>query len=72
MKYNDRLQEINQDKRVVTSNTSSLMNPSKNMAYAPSVTVTPTGVYVKPLKLAKTNRVIREPKFGGPFNFCLG
>ena len=42
------------------------------MAYAPSVTITPTTICVKPFKLAKTNRIIREPKFGGILNFCLG
>ena len=69
MKYVERLKEIGQDKPATSS---SLTSPLKNMAYAPSVTITPTTLCVKPLKLAKTNRIIRESKFGGPFNFCLG
>jgi hypothetical protein len=72
MKYSDRLKEIGFEKRGTPSNASSLRNPSKNMAYAPSVTITPTTICVKPLKLAKTNRIIREQRFGGAFNFCLG
>jgi hypothetical protein len=67
------MKEIEEEKgREATSNESSLTNPPKNMAYAPSVTITPTTVCVKPFKLAKTNRIIREAKFGGVSNFCLG
>jgi len=67
----DELQKYT-DRRTTSTCASSLENPPKNMAYAPSVTITPTTIYVKALKLAKTNRTIREPKFGGIFNFCLG
>ncbi len=72
MKFSDRLKEFDQEKRASPTQISSFTNPPNNMAYAPSVTITPTTVCVKPFKLAKTNRVIREPKFGGVFNFCLG
>jgi hypothetical protein len=72
MKFSDRLTEIGQERRAAPSHVSSLTNPPRNMAYAPSVTITPTTVCVKPFKLAKTNRIIREQKFGGVFNFCLG
>jgi hypothetical protein len=72
MKFTDRLNEIGQEGRTATTHVSSLTNPGRNMAYAPSVTITPTTVCVKPFKLAKTNRIIRESKFGGVFNFCLG
>ncbi|CAM4756921.1 unnamed protein product [Rotaria magnacalcarata] len=71
MKYSASSQENGHERRAATSSGSSLIHPSRNMAYAPSVTITPTCVLVKPLKLAKTNRIIRESKFGGPFNFCL-
>lgn len=71
-KYIDRLKEIDGERRADSTYTDSLTDPSKNKALAPSVTITPTTIFVKPLKLAKTNRTIREPKFGGVFNFCLG
>jgi hypothetical protein len=72
MKFTERLKEFGQEKRASPTHVSSFTNPPNNMAYAPSVTITPTTVCVKPFKLAKTNRIIREPKFGGVFNFCLG
>ncbi|CAF0894236.1 unnamed protein product [Rotaria sordida] len=71
MKYTGRQKENNHDRRTASSHVSSLMNPTRNRAHAPSVTITPTTICVKPFKLAKTNRVIREPKFGGVSNFCL-
>ena len=41
-------------------------------AYVPSVTLTPTVVQVKPLKLCRTNRVLRDKFFGEPLiNFVL-
>ncbi|CAF3409422.1 unnamed protein product [Rotaria sp. Silwood1] len=49
----------------------SLHNPPRNYAYVPSVTLTPTTICVKPFKLVKTNRVLREPKFGGNLMFAL-
>jgi hypothetical protein len=70
-KFADHLKEIAHEKRAAPSHVASLTDPPKNMALAPSVTITPTTVCVKPFKLAKTNRIIREPKFGGVFNFCL-
>jgi hypothetical protein len=33
--------------------------------------LTPTTICVKPLKLVKTNRVLREEKFGGHLMFAL-
>ena len=49
-----------------------IKQPPKNYQYVPSVTLTPTTIVIKPLKLCKTNRVLREKKFGGPFHFALG
>ncbi|CAF2396824.1 unnamed protein product [Rotaria sp. Silwood2] len=71
MKYSERQKENGQEKRASSSHVSLLMNQSRNRAHTPSVTITPTTICVKPFKLAKTNRVIREPKFGCVFNFCL-
>ena len=71
-KYLENLKEMNPERNSGTSEICSFASSSKNLAHAPSVTITPTSIYVKPLKLAKTNRVIRELKFGGPANFCLG
>jgi len=67
MKYAQRMKETAQDR----PSESPFAHSSNNMAYAPSVTITPTTICVKPLKLAKTNRIIREPKFGGITKFCL-
>lgn len=72
MKFAQRLKDIGDERRGDDSHVSSLTNPPRSMAYAPSVTITPTTICIKPLKLAKTNRIIREPKFGGVANFCLG
>ena len=72
MKYSNRLKEIDYEKRATSSHVSTLTQQARNMAYTPSVTITPTTICVKPFKLAKTNRIIREPKFGGILNFCLG
>ncbi len=49
----------------------SLYNPPRHYAYVPSVTLTPTTICVKPFKLVKTNRVLREAKFGGNLMFAL-
>jgi len=49
----------------------SLKNPPRHYAYVPSVTLTPTTICVKPFKLVKTNRVLREKKFGGNLMFSL-
>jgi hypothetical protein len=49
----------------------SIHTPPRHYAYVPSVTLTPTTICVKPLKLVKTNRVLREPKFGGKLMFAL-
>ncbi|CAF4599463.1 unnamed protein product, partial [Rotaria socialis] len=49
----------------------SLNNPPRNYAYVPSVTLTPTTICVKPFKLVKTNRVLRERQFGGNLMFAL-
>ncbi|UJR28016.1 hypothetical protein I4U23_009276 [Adineta vaga] len=71
LKFTNRLLEIGQEKKAAPTHVASLTNPPRNKAYAPSVTITPTTVCVKPFKLVKTNRTIREAKFGGTFNFCL-
>lgn len=40
--------------------------------YIPSVTITPTVLRVNPLKLCRTNRVLRDPFFGSAlYNFAL-
>lgn len=48
---------------------SSIQSPST--AYIPSVVITPTTIKIRPLKLCKLNRVLREEKFGGIQNFAL-
>ncbi|CAF1473862.1 unnamed protein product [Rotaria sordida] len=40
-------------------------------AYIPSVVLTPTTIKIRPLKLCKLNRVLREKRFGGCLNFAL-
>jgi len=40
-------------------------------AYIPSVVLTPTMIKIRPLKLCKLNRVLREKRFGGVLNFAL-
>ncbi|UJR09769.1 hypothetical protein I4U23_013996 [Adineta vaga] len=40
-------------------------------AYTPSIVITPTTVRIRPLKLCKLNRVLREKKFGNILNFAL-
>ncbi|CAF3706902.1 unnamed protein product [Rotaria sp. Silwood1] len=40
-------------------------------AYIPSVVLTPTTIKIRPLKLCKLNRVLREKRFGGFLNFAL-
>ena len=49
----------------------SIDTPPQHYAYVPSVTLTPTTICVKPLKLVKTNRVLREKQFGGKLMFAL-
>ncbi|CAF1684220.1 unnamed protein product [Rotaria magnacalcarata] len=49
----------------------SIRTPPRNYAYVPSVTLTPTTICVNPFKLVKTNRVLRESKFGGNLMFAL-
>ena len=44
---------------------------TKSTAYIPSVIITPTTISIRPLKLCKLNRVLREPRFGGYHNFTL-
>ncbi|CAM4947264.1 unnamed protein product [Rotaria socialis] len=40
-------------------------------AYVPSVVLTPTTIKIRPLKLCKLNRVLREKRFGNCLNFAL-
>ena len=49
----------------------SIHTPPRHYAYVPSVTLTPTTICVNPLKLVKTNRVLRESQFGGNLMFAL-
>ena len=49
----------------------SIHTPPRHYAYVPSVTLTPTTICVNPFKLVKTNRVLREPHFGGNLMFAL-
>lgn len=72
MKFVNRLAQIGQEKLAAPAHVASLLDPPENKALTPSVMITPSTVCVRPFKLVKTNRTIREPKFGGPFNFCLG
>ena len=44
---------------------------SSSVAYIPSVVLTPTTRIIRPLKLCKLNRVIREERFGSVRNFAL-
>jgi hypothetical protein len=52
---------------------SSLDTKCDKQAYIPSVTLTPTTIRIKPLKLCRTNRVLRaEQEFGKPmYHFAL-
>ena len=45
--------------------------PISETAYVPSVILTPTMISIRPLKLCKLNRILREPRFGGFLNFAL-
>ena len=49
----------------------SIYRAPDHYAYVPSVTITPTTICVNPLRLVKTNRVLREQKFGGNLMFAL-
>ena len=49
----------------------SIHTPPRHYAYVPSVTLTPTTICVNPFKLVKTNRVLREKRFGGNLMFSL-
>ena len=44
---------------------------SKGTAYIPSIVLTPTVISIRPLKLCRLNRVLREERFGGCLNFAL-
>ena len=44
---------------------------SSSTAYIPSVVLTPTTIKIRPLKLCKLIRVLREERFGGVLNFAL-
>ncbi|CAF1439871.1 unnamed protein product [Adineta steineri] len=44
---------------------------STSTAYVPSIVLTPTTIKIRPLKLCKLNRVLREKGFGGVLNFAL-
>ncbi|CAF1369179.1 unnamed protein product [Adineta steineri] len=44
---------------------------STSTAYVPSIVLTPTTIKIRPLKLCKLNRVLREKSFGGVLNFAL-
>lgn len=44
---------------------------SKGTAYVPSIVLTPTVIFIRPLKLCRLNRVLREDRFGGCLNFAL-
>lgn len=63
---------ICQEERQTWISRATIEQPPKNYQYVPSVTLTPTTIAIKPLKLCKTNRILREKKFGGPFHFALG
>ncbi|CAF0930753.1 unnamed protein product [Adineta ricciae] len=43
----------------------------QSTAYVPSVVLTPTTIKIRPLKLCKLNRILREKRFGRVTNFCL-
>ncbi|CAF3874471.1 unnamed protein product [Rotaria sordida] len=69
--YLSRQARIRAEERQTFLLKTTIKQPPKNYQYVPSVTLTPTTIIIKPLKLCKTNRVLREKKFGGPFNFAL-
>ncbi len=70
--YLSRQARIRAEERQTFLSKTTIKQPPKNYQYVPSVTLTPTTIVIKPFKLCKTNRVLREKKFGGPFNFALG
>ncbi|CAF0883936.1 unnamed protein product [Adineta ricciae] len=43
----------------------------QSTAYIPSVVLTPTTIKIRPLKLCKLNRILREKRFGRVTHFCL-
>jgi hypothetical protein len=47
------------------------LQSNSRTAYVPSATITPTTICVRPLKLSRLNRIIREKRFGGCLNFAL-
>jgi hypothetical protein len=49
----------------------SLNQLTTSTAYVPSVVLTPTTVKIRPLKLCKLNRILREKRFGNVLNFAL-
>jgi hypothetical protein len=63
--------ENEQKKHKIEKQHFSIHRPPQHYAYVPSVTLTPTTICVNPLKLVKTNRVLREAKFGGNMMFAL-
>ncbi|CAF0959316.1 unnamed protein product [Adineta ricciae] len=69
--YLSRQARIRVEERQTTLSKTTIKQPPRNYQYVPSVTVTPTTIVIKPLKLCKTNRILREKSFGGPFNFAL-
>ncbi|UJR29064.1 hypothetical protein I4U23_010278 [Adineta vaga] len=69
--YLSRQARIRAEERQTFLSKPTIKRPPKNYQYVPSVTLTPTTIVIKPLKLCKTNRVLRENNFGGPFNFAL-
>ncbi|CAF1377919.1 unnamed protein product, partial [Didymodactylos carnosus] len=48
-----------------------LKQPPKDYVYVPSIMLTPSTICIRPLKLCRTNRILREQQFGGHLTFAL-
>ncbi|CAF4280883.1 unnamed protein product [Rotaria sp. Silwood2] len=65
--YNDKYERLKKKKIEIPK----FNQLTTSTAYVPSVVITPTTIKIRPLKLCKLNRVLREQRFGGCLNFAL-
>ncbi|CAF3820630.1 unnamed protein product [Adineta steineri] len=65
--YKAKYEQYKANKRPISIFTQS----STSTAYVPSIVLTPTTIKIRPLKLCKLNRVLRDRLFGDVLNFAL-
>ncbi|CAF1398698.1 unnamed protein product [Adineta steineri] len=65
--YKAKYEQYKANKRPIQIFTQS----STSTAYVPSIVLTPTTIKIRPLKLCKLNRVLRDRLFGDVLNFAL-